>query len=106
MQEASDARDTGDREREEYAQTMVDCFASQLNESNPILTEISEAMTEEGRCQEALSSLESDSHQKELWERKRNEAVARKERSNAKLMDCSSRYNQKMREIRQGRVRR
>ena len=106
MQEVSDARKVGDNGREAYAQAMVDCFASQLNESNPILTAISDAMTEEGRCQDMLLSLKEKGGavEKELLKRK-DEASRKKSEGNARLMECSSRYNEKMKAIRQARAK-
>ena len=103
MQEASDAKDAGDVERENYANAMVDCFTSQLNESNPILTDISNAMTEEGQCEEMLLSLKDNAEQREWWEQKRDEATRRKKEGNNKLMECSARYNEKMKAMRQAK---
>lgn len=103
MQEASDAKAAGDVEREDYANAMVDCFTSQLNESNPILTEISNAMTEEGRCEEMLLSHAASGERIE-WERKRDVATAKKKEGNIKLMECSARYNEKMKSLRQARL--
>jgi hypothetical protein len=103
MQEASDANEAGDNESKQYANMMVDYFTKQLNESNPILTEISDAMTEEGRCEEMLSSV-TGNDEKEQWEGKRNEAAKKKKEGSTKLMECSSRYSQKMRDIRRARL--
>ena len=52
MREVSEAKSCGDERRRSYAQQMVDCFTSQLNDSNPILTEISDAMTADGEYKE------------------------------------------------------
>jgi thioredoxin-like negative regulator of GroEL len=105
MQEVADARDTGDLERQQYAQKMVDYFTEQLNESNPILTEISEAMTEEGHCQEKLSALMDQNQPKQAatWKAKMEAAAERKRHGNARLMECSARYNDLMKSIRVSR---
>jgi hypothetical protein len=106
MQEVSDAREAGDSDREQYSQKMVDYFTSQLNESNPILTEISDSMTEEGRCRDMIASLQGKGDEISIgeWKHKETEAIKRKTEGTTKLMECSSRYNQKMKSIRQARI--
>jgi nucleoid-associated protein YejK len=101
MQDVVDAREVGDRAQQEYAQTMVDYFTDQMNESNPILTEISEAMTEEGECAEKLSELGNGIN----WESKRKAAAKRKNDGNIRLMECSARYNEMMKCLRESRAR-
>lgn len=105
MNEVANARDDGDLEREQYAQKMVDYFTQQLNEANPILTEISEAMTEEGRCQEKMSALVSEMKIDEAatWKEKMEAAAERKRLGNYRLMECSARYNDLMKSIRESR---
>ena len=105
MQEVVDARGIGDVDRQQYSQTMVEYFTAQLNEANPILTEISEAMTEEGRCKEMVNSLEAREQieESELWRRKMEAAAERKSVGNSRLMECSARYNNLMKKIRESR---
>lgn len=106
IQEVTDARGVGDKYREQYAQNMVDCFTNQLNEANPILTEISDAMTEEGKCKERIVTLRAkgdDAKTIEQWKQKEVNAAERKREGNAKLMACSSRYNQEMKSLRETR---
>ena len=50
----SDATEVGDEKLAAYAQRMVDNFTDQMNEANPILTEISDAMTDEGKCRDKV----------------------------------------------------
>ena len=108
MQDASDAQSCGDVEGEAYAQQMVQYFTDQLNESNPILTEIADAMTDEGHCQEQLSKAQSVGHTDEaaLWNSRRLAAAERKRLGNDRLMACSARYNSLMKALREGRASR
>lgn len=105
MVEASQAKASGDKERQKFAQTMVDVFTAQLNESNPILTEISDAMTLGGNLQTqldiALSSNDPDAAQH--LRAKLDEAGKAKAVGNQKLMDCSTKYMDQMRALREGR---
>ena len=105
MQEVADAKEAGDPERLTYAQQMVDYFTEQLTESNPILTVISEAMTEEGHCQEQMAAclVEMDTDEAENWEAKMLAAAERKREGNARLMLTSARYNNLMKSLREQR---
>jgi len=105
MQEVVDAKEVGDTERQTYSQEMVNYFTEQLTESNPILTEISEAMTLEGYCQEqielCLSKNETD--KAEEWKVKMLSAATKKREGNARLMECSARYSNLMKSLREAR---
>lgn len=114
MQEVVDAIEVGDIERQLYAQSMVDCFTNQLNESNPILTMISDAMTEEGYWKYQIENYKNndndsnnDTNEKETvllsYEQKMKDAAAKKQIGNIKLMECSSRYKEQMKQIREAR---
>jgi hypothetical protein len=102
MQEVADAEEAGDVERQIYAQRMVEYFTDQLNESNPILTEISDAMTEEGVCKNKIAECLAlrNNDEAEQWRQRMQEASANKTAGNAKLMECSSRYNDLMKQLR------
>lgn len=102
MEEVVAAQNVGDVERQKYAQTMVDYFTDQMNESNPILTEISEAMTEEGECLQKLSEL-VNADDENLWRTRMESATERKNAGNLRLMECSSRYNELMKRLRESR---
>jgi hypothetical protein len=105
MQDISDAKAEGDNQRHMYATKMVDYFTEQLNESNPILTEISYAMTEEGNCKDEMAACMAKKELKEadMWEAKMIVAASRKQEGNQKLMECSARYNCLMKSIRESR---
>ena len=105
MQEVAEARDVGDLQRQKYAQTMVDYFTDQMNEANPILTQISEAMTEEGICVDKLAELvaSKDSEEVAVWECRLSAATESKNVGNMRLMECSSRYNEMMKNLRESR---
>jgi hypothetical protein len=107
MREAAEAKETGDVARQEYAKQMVDAFTRQMNEANPILTAISDSMTDEGRYLEsieravALGTAEEDIS---VLKAQLVEASARKQKGNADLMECSARYNAFMKELREKRI--
>ena len=103
MHEASVAKLKGDHARYAFEQKRVDCFTNQLNDSNPILTEISDVMTEEGRCQLLMDAaiLQNDASTTEFWREQMEKASQRKQIGNAKLMACSAQYEAMMRSIRE-----
>jgi hypothetical protein len=103
MREVSDARAAGDGRREMLAQRKVNCFTDQLNEANPILTQISDAMTDEGICLLNLKAAEGtgDTDSACFWKDKKAMAEQLKIEGNQKLMECSHRYEQLMRQIRE-----
>lgn len=102
MLDLSQARTANDADAAALAQRKVDIFTDQLNEANPILTEISDAMTEEGLAlialQEALAR--GDLETAAEFETKKEMAGATKIASNEKLMACSSKYNNLMKSLR------
>ena len=102
MMEVAEAKAAGDNDRCAYAQAMVDCFTDQLNESNPILTAISDAMTEEGHCRDKMESASTE-EDAQLWRERMEEAAAAKQAGNEKLMECSSKYKNLMKAIRESR---
>lgn len=93
----------GDDAKFVTAQKRVDCFTGQLNDSNPILTEISDAMTEEGRCKVLMEAaiLIQDQNTADSWRKLMDLASQRKHEGNAKLMACSAHYEAMMRSIRE-----
>jgi hypothetical protein len=106
MLEAAEAKLAGDERLREYAQKRVDCFTSQLSDSNPILTEISDAMTLEGHCKEQMELAEErdDIESMNMWKTKKEAAGERKSAGNDRLMECSTRYKTMMRSIREAGV--
>lgn len=106
MREVSDAKEVGDFPRQEYARQMVDAFTRQMNEANPILTAISDAMTDEGRYLESIEravALGTSQEDIALLKAQLDEASARKQKGNADLMECSARYNAFMKDLREKR---
>jgi len=95
--EASNAREAahaiGDERGVIFGQRMVDAFTEQLNESNPILTRITDAMTAEG---DALAR--GDSTEEAKWSREKD--MGQKE-----LMELSVRYKDLTRSIREERAK-
>ena len=104
--EVSEAKDRGDQKTQHHAQRKVDCFTNQLNDSNPILTQISDAMTLEGYCQEqmAIALAKGDKETSNSWKVRMQEAASQKAKGNKQLMECSARYQDKMRKLREDEV--
>ena len=100
--EVINARKTGDKRRLLYYQNMVDMFNAQLSESNPILTEISDAMTLEGIATENWKKAVEESKEDEAnkWQREMERCANAKQAGNEKLMHCSERYRLKMQRLR------
>lgn len=103
MREVSDAAAVGDYDRRNLAQKKVDCFTDQLNESNPILTQISDAMTKEGIYLDKLKAAEAlgDADSVAFWAKKKAAAERMKIEGNEQLMECSHRFEHLMRELRE-----
>jgi hypothetical protein len=103
MRDVSDARAAGDERRAIIAKKRVDCFTNQLNESNPILTQISDAMTEEGICLTNIkvAHAKGDESAVHLWDARKHDAEKKKEEGNRRLMECSQRYEVLMRCLRE-----
>jgi len=90
----AEAEKAGNPRAAENAQKMVEAFTQQLDESNPILTAISDAMTAEGNALER-----GDTEAAKHW-------AEEKAKGNAALQSVSSKYKQIMRQLREhsGRV--
>ena len=101
--EVCNAQACGDVKRQILAEKRVDCFTSQLNESNPILTQISDAMTREGNCVSHMKAAEAkgDTKAAEIWRKEKDLAGQIKTEGNQRLMECSHRYEQLMRALRE-----
>jgi hypothetical protein len=85
------AESAGKSEEAEYYKRMVVAFTAQLEESNPILTQISDAMTAEGEARERGETAEA-----ERW-------AAEKVKGQNALKDVSAKYNARMKELRQSK---
>merc|ERR1712070_54245 len=85
----AEAESKGDTKGSMYARKMVDAFTAQLEESNPILTDISDAMTAA-----ALAEETGDVESQAKWNEKKIEG-------NVKLQEVSSKYNEIMKKLRQ-----
>mmetsp|Transcript_11403 Transcript_11403/g.21044 ORF Transcript_11403/g.21044 Transcript_11403/m.21044 type:complete len:703 (-) Transcript_11403:90-2198(-) len=108
MFEASNAKDCGDDAGYAFAQRKVDLFTEQLNESNPLLTEISDAMTREGMARDNIAASNQDEKKddNEKWKlAMENESLA-KARANEKLMECNLKYRKLMKELRESQSQR
>eukprot|EP00978_Attheya_sp_CCMP212_P026289 scaffold86165_cov45-Attheya_sp.AAC.1 len=102
----------------QFAKEMSQLFTDQLNESNPIMTEISNAMTQEGIALAALlesstfpmSSDDATDHTTtaalsaakiKMWESHLKDAQDAKAMGHEKLLLCSSKYKNLMTELRE-----
>lgn len=103
MLEASSAKELGDHARHDFFQRQVDIFTDQLNESNPILTDISNAMTREGMAREKLDSLMANGENDEAqeWKMVMEEEGKAKAAANDKLMACNMKYQKLMKDLRE-----
>lgn len=103
MLDVSKAKQSGDSDALVLGQKKVSIFTDQLNEANPILTAISDAMTEEGN---ALADMEDairrgDNEAVEFHRKLMNAAELEKSVNNQKLMTCSTKYNELMKSLRE-----
>lgn len=87
----AEAEAAGRLEEAKYFENMVASFTAQLEESNPILTQISDAMTAEG---DALRR--GDAEDAARWKEE-------KEKGSELLKDVSAKYNAKMKALRENR---
>lgn len=101
-----EAKRKGDHQGLLYAEERVACFTNQLNEANPLLTEISDAMKEEGECKGEIeiAILLRDEERSKEWTEKLERASRKKEIESSKLMQCSARYAKLMKELRESFV--
>jgi hypothetical protein len=102
MLDVSRAKETGDVIAQALAEKKVSIFTEQLNESNPILTAISDAMTEEGNAMNDLEDAlnRGDEEAAEIHRIRMQAAEIEKNANNEKLMACSTKYNQLMKSLR------
>merc|ERR1712032_839462 len=85
----SDAERRGDAKMAELEGRRVDAFTAQLDESNPILTAISDAMTAEGAARDS-----GDTTAAQHW-------ANEKAKGNEALQEVSSKYKELMRKLRE-----
>ena len=103
MLAASNAKRDGDTKEYEFAQRKVQLFTDQLNESNPLLTEISDAMTREGVARDniTLAIKRGKKDEAKEWEKVMDKEAAAKSFANDQLMECNMKYQRLMRELRE-----
>lgn len=101
MQGVIEAKKHNNAAKQKHEQTRVEYFTAQLNESNPILTEISNAMKEEGDLRQCLltAAQHNPQEQQSIALRMRH-AAERKHNGNLQLMAVSAKYNDIMKALR------
>jgi len=102
MLEVSQAKERHDADAVTLAERKVSIFTDQLNEANPILTAIADAMTEEGNALNAMqeATRKGNRENAESFRKAMEAASAAKNANNEKLMDCSMKYNNLMKNLR------
>jgi hypothetical protein len=100
MREIKEARARGDAEAAAKAEKQVAIFGSQLDESNPILTQISDAMTLEGEYLEAAGKASSE-EQKAKFLALVEEQKKVKGHGQDLLKECSLKYKNLMKALRE-----
>jgi len=101
MTDLTDFKKKNDVKGAQQAQARVGLLTEQLNESNPILTQISDAMTREGELREEAAALVAagQSGAALLAEASTFEQI--KVNGNALLKTCSAKYGALMKELRE-----
>jgi hypothetical protein len=104
--DAVTAKLKGDSQGVLYAEKRVEYFTNQLSEVNPILTEISDAMTEEGEFKGEWEAaiLRGDEEGAKEWSRELTKASQKKDAGNSRLKECSARYAKLMKALRESSV--
>lgn len=102
MLKASTAQEHGDYVQYHFHQRKVNIFTDQLNESNPILTEISDAMTREGIARDKFELLMGVGKKEEAreWKIVMEQEGRAKAAANEKLMECNLKYQRIMKNLR------
>lgn len=101
--DAVTAKLKGDSQGVFYAEKRVEYFTNQLNEVNPILTEISDAMTEEGESKREWEAaiVRGDKESAQKWHRELTKASRKKDAGGSRLKECSDRYANLMKALRE-----
>ena len=94
----------------EYAEKQISILTHQLDESNPVLTMISDAMTAEGACVEELAAIATDlsaaaNKRRKVLNAEVEKQQAQKEAGNQKLQDVSQRHKDQMSAIREAHLK-
>ena len=100
MTEATNAKELNDDAAYNFAQQKVELFTKQLNESNPLLTKISDAMTKEGMARDKIAALE-DHEECMKWRTIMESESLAKAHANQELMECNAKYQKLMKELRE-----
>lgn len=101
MMEAATAKEVDDDAAYVFAQQKVDLFTKQLNESNPLLTKISDAMTKEGMARDKVVVAEDEAERMKWRMVMETESIV-KHHANQELMECNAKYQTLMKELREG----
>jgi len=100
MNKLTDATKHSDEKLIGQYKKMIEIFTSQLNASNPVLTKISDAMTEEARALEELQTPGISDEEKKRVDDKIKHWKAVKNEGQNQLMEVSNNYCQQMATLR------
>jgi len=99
MAQIQAAADLGDTRGEKHAREKVALLTRQMNESNPILNEISEAMNQEGDASDKLVAPLVNAEQRAALERDTELAREKKRDATSRLQGLSDEYARRMRSL-------
>ena len=105
--EAANTKANNDSSGYAYAQQKIQLFTDQLNESNPLLTSISDAMTREGIARDNIAASTCQEEKKEgcdKWKLEMEKQSHAKARGNEKLMECNMKYQTLMKALRESQA--
>jgi len=100
MNKLADATKHSDEKLISHYKKMIDIFTNQLNASNPVLTTISDAMTEEARGLEELEASGLSDEDKKRIDDKIKHWNSVKNEGQKQLMNVSNNYCQQMATLR------
>lgn len=100
MTELEEAQTKNNTKAIDVATKKIRVLSDQLDESNPVLTVISDAMTAEGDALLALDSTTTSTEEKTKLQTVVDENRAKKEAANGRLYDISERYKNMMKALR------
>jgi hypothetical protein len=101
MTDMADCRKKNDEAGATKAQERVSLFTDQLNESNPILTQISDAMTKEGELRDEAASAIARGESGAALLTEADKFMKIKVNGNRLLQACSAKYGALMKELRE-----
>eukprot|EP00041_Stephanoeca_diplocostata_P023837 m.593747 g.593747 ORF g.593747 m.593747 type:complete len:521 (+) comp22394_c0_seq7:624-2186(+) len=104
LNEMNKAKSEGNEKGRVIAEKKVQVFTNQLEEANPILTAISDAMTEAGIAKDILDAPSSTDAERAAAKKTFDACEARREANNKLLQACAQKHSDWMRAVCEGRA--